>query len=279
MKTATDEREHSSAELEASRESTLSVPDGPLGRLEAATWRGVERLISAASQVGDVPVFERDAFPWVANVEREWQAMRAELDIVMERRARLLNFQDLVQDVGRISDDDQWKTFFFIALGDWVPRNCEMCPRTAAALKQIPGLETAFFSILAPGKRIPVHRGPYNGVLRYHLGLRVPTDRERCWIRVGGERYCWREGESLIFDDSFQHEVHNDTDEYRAILFADFVRPTNFPVNVLNHALIRCAKLLPSLRDGKARQKEWEERFYESRAETGARASWRGPGS
>ena len=76
-----------------------------------------------------------------------------------------------------------------------------------------------------------MHTGPYNGVLRLHLGLVVPDPAEQCWIEVGGQRYSWREGQAVVFDDLYPHQVHNDTDGVRAVLFVDFERPCRAPVS------------------------------------------------
>ncbi len=96
-------------------------------------------------------------------------------------------------------------------------------------MREIPGMTTAMFSILSPRKHILDHRGPYKGVLRYHLGLIVPREAERCRIRVGEDIRHWEEGKSLIFDDTFNHEVWNDTDETRVVLFVDVLRPLPSP--------------------------------------------------
>jgi beta-hydroxylase len=48
-------------------------------------------------------------------------------------------------------------------------------------------MKTAVYSILRPGKHLPLHRGPYKGVLRLHLALRIPEPRLKCGIRVGDE--------------------------------------------------------------------------------------------
>ena len=85
----------------------------------------------------------------------------------------------------RISQDADWKIFPLIAYGIRSQPNIDLCPQTWRVVQGIPGLTTAMFSILEPGKRLPPHRGPYNGVLRLHLGLLVPEPRERAAIRVG----------------------------------------------------------------------------------------------
>lgn len=119
-----------------------------------------------------------------------------------------------------------------------------------------------FFSILEAGKRIPLHKGPYNGVLRLHLGLRVPEPREQCWIEVDGQRYAWREGEAVIFDDLYPHQVHNDTEGLRAVLFVDFERPCRAPVRWLNRLVLAAAPMSDEIRRGKANHDAWEKAYY-----------------
>src|SRR5258708_3918403 len=90
-----------------------------------------------------------------------------------------------------------------------------------------------FQDISIEQKSITRHRGPYNGVLRYHLGLMVP-EPSKCGITVGDVTARWREGGSVVFDDSFQHEAWNESSEMRVVLFVDFLRPLHAPVALLN---------------------------------------------
>ena len=140
--------------------------------------------------------------------------------------------------------------------------NCRRCPETTRVLRKIPGMKTAFFSILSPGKHIPSHKGPYNGVLRYHLGLIIPEPKEKCRIRVHNEIRHWSEGDSLIFDDTYNHEVWNDTSGHRVVLFVDFVRPIKFPFNLLNRFIIYAGKFTSSIREASDNQRKWGEKFY-----------------
>ncbi len=197
----------------------------------------MEQCITRLTPHGDATFFDCTEFPWVQNFERSWRTIRLELDNLLRYREDIPNFQDISKDQEILTQGDHWKTFFFYAYGHRAERNCEVCPRTAALLKQIPGMKTAMFSILAPGKHIPEHRGPYKGVLRYHLGLHVP-EPELCRIRVGGDARNWYEGRSLIFDDSHLHEVWNDSKLFRTVLFIDFVRPLWFPLSLLNRIMI-----------------------------------------
>jgi beta-hydroxylase len=78
----------------------------------------------------------------------------------------------------------------------------------------------------------------YKGILRYHLGLIVPGPEGSCKIRVGTDVQYWKEGKSLIFDDSHPHEVWNDCDSYRVVLFVDLLRPLPFPLSLVNRSII-----------------------------------------
>lgn len=80
------------------------------------------------------------------------------------------------------------------------------------------------FTELAPDSRLVRHRDPYAGSLRYHLGLMTPND-DRCFIDVDGQRYSWRDGESVVFDETYIHYAENKTDQNRIIFFADVERP------------------------------------------------------
>jgi ornithine lipid ester-linked acyl 2-hydroxylase len=237
----------------------------------------VERFIGRRSLVGDATFFPLEQFPWVGEIEQHWQVIREELEGVLEDQEGLPNFQDISKDQIEITDDDRWKTFFLFGYGFEAKLGTEMCPRTAALMRGIPGMSTAMFSILSPRKHILDHRGPYKGVLRYHLGLIVPEDAQACRIRVGEDMRHWEQGESMIFDDTFNHEVWNDTDETRVVLFVDFLRPLPFPESAINRMIVRAIGLSPFVLDAKGNQEAWERRYLERRRERAAAATARSP--
>jgi aspartyl/asparaginyl beta-hydroxylase (cupin superfamily) len=221
----------------------------------------IERFIGRRSLVGDATFFPLERFPWAAHIEDNWQAIRQEAERLLEDRENLANFQDISKDQIEITDDDRWKTFFLYGYGFEAKLGVEMCPRTAALMREIPGMKTAMFSILSPRKHILDHRGPYKGVLRYHLGLIVPRDAESCRIRVGGDFRHWQEGQSMIFDDTFNHEVWNDTEETRVVLFVDVLRPLPRPWDQINKAIVKAISYSPFVLDAKRNQESWERRY------------------
>ena len=235
---------------------------GALVRLFMAIVAGAERLNRVCATLGNPCVYDNAEFPWAAAVERDWRGVREELDRVMLRKAELPSVQDITADAASLSRDANWKIFPLVAYGIRAPGNIAMCPRTWEMVRRIPGCRTAMFSILEPGKSIPPHRGPYNGVLRLHLGLRIPAPPERLGIRVGLERRHWQEGRALIFDDAYEHEVWNESDDVRVVLFVDFEKPLRFPASVLNRALLALAPFTPFLREGGENLRRWEQRFH-----------------
>jgi beta-hydroxylase len=222
----------------------------------------LESLVCRFAINGDRPVFAVDQFRWIGEVEANWQAVRRELDAVMAYREAMPNFQDILREVGSIQNDDDWKTFFLKGVGMNCAENARRCPETMRLLAAIPGCTTAFFSILSPHKHIPPHRGAWAGVLRLHLALMVPEPREQCRIRIADQIHTWQEGRCLVFDDTYNHQVWNDTDGYRVVLFVDFERPLRWPLRSLNHWLLNLAALAPFLREANARQEAAERSFW-----------------
>jgi ornithine lipid ester-linked acyl 2-hydroxylase len=240
----------------------------PLGRsskavqLFVAIVAAAERLNLRFSKVGNPSVYDNAVFPWVAGIEKDWQNIRNELESVLRRKDDLPSFQDISTDVASISKDRGWKTFLLTAYGIKSEQNIAICPETWRLLQTIPGLKTAMFSIFEPGKHLPAHRGPYNGVLRFHLGLIVPEPKEQVAIRVGGKICHWEEGRALIFDDAYEHEAWNRTDKVRVVLFVDFVKPLRFPASLLNWMILNLAAFTPFVREGHENHREWERAFH-----------------
>lgn len=117
-----------------------------------------------------------------------------------------------------------WKTYEFLFFGIKKPKNIEKCPKTYEILLQIPELITAQFSLLLPHTHVNTHKGYSKIILRNHLPLIVPAGNE-CGIRVGNETHQWKKGELLVFDDSYEHEAWNNSNETRVVLMFDVAKP------------------------------------------------------
>ncbi len=186
----------------------------------AGGW-AAERLICLAP-LGHGGLFDMDALPWTERVRDRWPVMRRELDALLDQGHPIPRFRDLH---AAFTPVDAWRVHMFYAYGLRSDENCAACPETAALLATIPDLHMAMFSILPPHTRLPRHFGIYSGVIRYHLGLRIPDQPSQCGFWIDNNTLHWREGEHFAFDNRTEHEAWNDADEVRVILIIDVVRP------------------------------------------------------
>lgn len=219
------------------------------------------KLVARTSRVPTTPFLSAEHFSWAQGLEANWREIRRELDGLLAFSKDLPPFHTINRDATDIGSE-RWKSYFFYGFGLRSDANCARCPRTAALIEAIPGMTTAMFSILEPGARLPAHRGPWKGVIRYHLGLMVPRDRKKCGIELDGQVAHWEEGRSLVFDDTYQHSVWNDTHETRVVLFLDVTRPCRIPGSWVNQAVLKVAAVTPFIRTSRRHELEWEEKFW-----------------
>jgi beta-hydroxylase len=123
-----------------------------------------------------------------------------------------------------------WTRFYLKWYRDYLPSALQNCPRTIELLRQTPSVKAAMFTVLQPHSTLGEHRDPFAGSLRYHLGLVTPNSDD-CAIYVDGHAYSWRDGEDVLFDETFIHSAKNDTGQYRIILFCDVERPMKGPIS------------------------------------------------
>jgi beta-hydroxylase len=223
--------------------------------------RGLANFLGRQSTVGDAPVLDSRHFPFLKSFTDNWQAILAEVTEILKHREAIPVFQDVSPDQKRISKGNNWRTFILFGFGEKLEKNSQKAPVTTRLLESVPHLQSAWFSILGPGYHIPAHAGVTRGILRAHLGLIVPKEAEKCRMRVGGTINVWRPGEIFVFDDTYEHEVWNDTDEERVILLFDFDRPMRFWGRVLNKTFIRLLKLTAYYQEPKKNMMTFEDRF------------------
>ncbi len=187
------------------------------------------------ADVPSQPYYPRERFPWLDALEDATATVRAELDAVLCRQQELEAFlgpqspqdaQEMLRSFG--SQQAAWDAYFFYRHGTRYDAHCASCPATAALLDALPLVRIrdhapeTLFSVLRPGTHILPHRGVTNTRLVTHLPLIVPAD---CALRVGGEIHEWQTGRCVTFDDTFEHEAWNRSDETRVVLIFDSWNP------------------------------------------------------
>lgn len=213
-----------------------------------------DRLIAPSSLVSNAPVLDMRDFAWTAVLRDNWEAIRDEAKAVALTRAPSL--ATISPDHRAIAEVDKWRSFFLWGYGYPIEDNLERCPRTHAAIAAIPGLNSAFFSILAPGTHIPDHRGVTKGLITCHLGLIVPRDGD-VRMRVGDRIVRWAEGETLVFDDTYRHEVWNDTGGTRVVLLIQFERPLRNPGKWVADVFMRFVKRSAFVQEARTNIAKW----------------------
>jgi aspartyl/asparaginyl beta-hydroxylase (cupin superfamily) len=171
--------------------------------------------------------YDPSEFDWAAPLKDAYPTIRAELAAILKSDGQ--GFQGYLNESQQRLDG--WNTYNLFFYGRRFDENCARCPKTTALLESLPRFERdhIMFSSLNPHSRIPPHTGPMNGIIRAHLALVAPPG---CFIRVGPDERTWEEGELLIFDDSFEHEVFNHTDHTRIVLFLNFWHPCFSPEEI-----------------------------------------------
>jgi len=177
------------------------------------------------------PWWEPAAFPFLAEIESQTDAIRNELLQVLADEEGLAPYVDdeIVEPMWHmLNRSPRWSGYHFYRYGERIEAHARRCPRTMAALDalplpRIPGRPEVLFSVLRPGTHIPPHAGVMNARLTVHLPLLVPPDCGA--LTVARESRSWTEGECLVFDDSFVHEALNRSAHTRVVLIFDVWNP------------------------------------------------------
>lgn len=217
-----------------------------------------DRLIASSSLVPNDPVLDVREFAWTAILRDNWQVIRDEAVRVALQGEAAPSLATISPDHRSIAEINKWRSFFLWGYGFPIHDNLERCPETAKIVEQIPGLNSAFFSILAPGTHIPDHRGVTKGLITCHLGLIVPRDGD-VRMRVDTRIVRWAEGETLVFDDTYQHEVWNDTAGTRVVLLVQFERPLRNPGKAIAGFFLRVVRKSAFVQEARTNISKWND--------------------
>jgi aspartyl/asparaginyl beta-hydroxylase (cupin superfamily) len=201
----------------------------------------------------------REQYPELLALEKHYPTIRKECEQLLEMKDQITNISVLGGNYTAESiHTAAWKSYMFKS-GEFIEENCVRCPETTEVLRKIPGIYTAFFSILDPEQYVSPHWGYYRGFWRFHLGVIIPDDNAegKCWIRInddpairqpddrerieGGEVYHWKNGEGILFDDTYLHDAKNDSDEVRVVLWLDVRKKWPLVPHWLNMLFLKIA--------------------------------------
>jgi aspartyl/asparaginyl beta-hydroxylase (cupin superfamily) len=248
MRSAVDHARQSADKHRAAKEAAMLRSVG--GSLEASERIRVERFISNASRrtrhfhqepthfhypgLPEIEFHDVSQFPELAGLESHASAIREEFEALIAAEAAemvpYVQYPDRVplRQWQELNNSRDWSAIHLMQNGRRIDANARHCPRTMAAIAELPQPDVpgaspnAMFSLLAPRTHIPPHTGVANTRLVCHLPLIVPTG---CGFRVGASVREWREVQAFVFDDTIEHEAWNDSDQLRVILILDLWPP------------------------------------------------------
>ncbi len=215
-----------------------------------------DRLIAASSLVPDDAVLDVRDFAWTAYLRENWRAIRDEALAGAVAPDAAPPLAAISPDHRAIAPPGKWRSYFLWGYGYSVEENLRRCPMTARLVERIPGLNSAFFSILAPGAHIPAHRGVTKGLITCHLGLIIPRDGD-ARMRIEDRVLRWAEGETLIFDDTRDHEVWNSSSGTRIVLAIQFRRPLRNPGRWIASRFLSVVRRSAFVQDARANLTRW----------------------
>lgn len=191
----------------------------------------------------DAPYQDPLLNPWAFSLMDAFPRIREEALRVVREDAALPEFikpppgQPMSKYLGGDSPEPSWQAFFFYRHGKRYDENHARCPQTSQVLESIElcriqeQAPEICFSVLRPRTVIKPHYGVTNARMVTHLALEVP---ENCALNVCGiEARRWREGELLMFDDTYEHEAWNHSARTRIIILMDGWNPHLTPVERL----------------------------------------------
>ena len=194
--------------------------------IECILYASSNLLYSAISKIPCEPVYHPQYIfqflPELQIIQNNWKVIRKEYQQIKNKLKPIKGDKYFEDDIIKT---DKWERFYIKWYSDISKEVIQQLPKTTKLLNQCQNIQLAMFSVMKPGTIVYPHRGPYRGSLRVHLGLECPSMEEGCYITIDNKKYGWKDGEFLIFDDTYTHEVQNNSDKERVVLFMDISRP------------------------------------------------------
>lgn len=202
------------------------------------------------------PIMNLDKFKELEGLKQNWKIIRDEAIQLYEKgffNQTSKPGSGAYFDIGfRTFYKYGWSKFYLKWYGYTHQSALALCPNTVKLLSQYKTVNGAMLSILPPGSQLTRHLDPVACSLRYHLGLVTPNHNS-CFINIDEVDYSWRDGEALLFDETYIHYAKNNTDQYRLILMCDIERPMHTLGLFINFLYKQLARLtvVPNLEEDK----------------------------
>ena len=190
----------------------------------------------------------QEYFPNYKYLEEKTDIFQKELKNLLDRTNNGKDIPNINDQLIKINGKEKGWKVYQIKLGSNIVNTAKNdFPELVKTIEKYPEILNVAISVLERKSKIEMHIGYYKGIIRYMLPLKVPKDKSKCFLCVNGEKYIWKEGKSILWDDNFPHKVYNHSEETRVVIFIDVVRPhldwkrkifNNFALSLLNDSAI-----------------------------------------
>eukprot|EP00516_Mucochytrium_quahogii_P001379 CAMPEP_0203763898 /NCGR_PEP_ID=MMETSP0098-20131031/17068_1 /ASSEMBLY_ACC=CAM_ASM_000208 /TAXON_ID=96639 /ORGANISM=" , Strain NY0313808BC1" /LENGTH=362 /DNA_ID=CAMNT_0050659265 /DNA_START=803 /DNA_END=1891 /DNA_ORIENTATION=- len=202
--------------------------------VEDLTWTNpMQRPGCVFPGIRSQPYWSGHEFAWVKKLEESYESIKQELGLIADHWKTVGGtHREAGSEDGSVLEAGNWSEIVLYGRGAnpslcpslsqllqaLVPEAIDLCARAAGEI---------IFSRLGPHTVIAPHCASTNLRLTAHLGIEIPASSKAqpCKIEVGGECKQWENGKVLLFDDSFEHSVVNETDKERTVLLLRFWHP------------------------------------------------------
>ena len=204
-------------------------------------------------------VFDARSVPGLEKIKQNYEIIRAEAKVLLDMG--VFQRPPAADEPGyNTFEKGGWRMYPL----KWYTKECgpsavRACPKTCAVMDSVPAVRSAMFTVLPPGAKLGRHHDPIASSLRYHLGLLTPNS-DLCALTLDGVKHVWKDGEELLFDQTYLHSAINRTNIVRVILFCDVEKaqlhgPVKRFAEAVNYAMV--AKFTGAHDEGKLSWISW----------------------
>lgn len=164
---------------------------------------------------------------WEANHIKGIQQLKEKIEEIYNELLNFIAQQEMEShfNLVMVEKPHTWKVRSLRVWGVEMYQYQKYFPKTMSLLSQIDNVVNIGFNLLEPHSKIKPHQGDTNAIIRCHLALEVPDEKEKCFLCVKNEKKFWEKGEVLAFTDAYTHYAENQTSQRRIILLFDILRP------------------------------------------------------
>lgn len=193
-----------------------------------------------------------EIFPESKILEMHFPAIRKEITDLIDKR-ELTRYKD-IDPIRAAEVSENWKLYYVWFMWEENELARVDCPTLLNIIRKMPNVINATVAVLEPRVTLAAHEGPYAGILRYHIGIKIP-EKNPPYIRVMNKYHTWQVGKSIVLDDCYEHEVYNESDDIRVILMIDFMRPMRVPLHQINLMCLKIKKRWGATMIGRSNKK------------------------